>query len=244
MAIFRTVFWWISFWGVMFLTLPLFVPLILFKILKLEKISRRYVFLISKIWSRWVVFLTGSRVEITGASNIPNDNRYCVVANHQGSFDIPVIMSIIPSNLGFIAKKELKYLPVFGWWMSAIGVIFLDRSNRRQALKTIEAGAKKVAEGYPMVIFPEGTRSKGGAVAEFKKGSLKLALKSQTKILPISIDGTYKALEANGFLIKPALIKIRVHPVIELKNITDIDRDMLAQKLQTTISSCVNKETE
>ncbi len=239
MAILRTVLWWSSFWIGLFFTLPLFAPVAFYSLIKRDDLKKRYVVSASRKWAKVVLFLAGAKIDVKGLENIPQDGKYCIVANHQGSFDIPLIMSVFTSSVGFIAKKELKMLPVFGWWMQVIGCIFLDRSNRRHAVEVIDRGAVKIAAGNPMVIFPEGTRSRGGALKEFKKGSLKLALKSRSKIVPVSINGSYKLLEANGYLITPAKVEITIHPEVDLSNVDDKERDEMAHKLKEIVEKCV-----
>lgn len=189
-----------------------------------------------------VIFLTGSRVVVEGAENFPKEKAFCVVSNHQGDFDIPVIMSIVPDCIAFVAKKELKKLPIIGWWMSSIGVVFLDRSSNRKAVATFNAAAKKIKDGHPMVIFPEGTRSKGGPIKSFKKGSLKLAMKANSLIVPITLDGTYKLLEANkGPIVKGHKIRVVVHPPVALSELDQEGKDTLAPQLESQIKSGMNQ---
>ena len=82
--------------------------------------------------------------------------------------------------------------------MTQINCIFMDRDNIRESVRSINEGVELLKSGHSMVIFPEGTRSKGKRVGDFKKGSMKLALKSGVPIVPVTIDGSYKLLEKNN----------------------------------------------
>ncbi|MGM0443198.1 MAG: lysophospholipid acyltransferase family protein [Fibrobacterota bacterium] len=225
----------------MIVSISLFIPLGILSLPGLRSLRRRFVTILGRFWAKMVVTLTGSRVTLHGREHFPQDNRYCLLANHQGIFDIPVLMSAAPWGLAFIAKKELRTMPIIGWWMRAIGVIFLDRSSRRQALEVIRRGGERIHSGTPMVIFPEGTRSRGGAVAPFKKGSLKLAVKNSIPVVPVSISGTYRIFEQNRY-ITPAHITITVHPPVSTENLSRDDMDRLNTELRDTISGAVTAE--
>ncbi len=191
-------------------------------------------------WSRYFIWLTGSKLIIEGEENLPTTHDYCVISNHQGYLDIPTLMSVMPWTLAFVAKKELKKLPIIWWWMSQLGVLFIDRSDRRQAVAIINKGAEHIRSGHPMVIFPEGTRSQGGPVATFKKGSLKMALRSNAKIVPVSIDGTYKVLEANNFKVQGGnQIRVKIHPLVDISTLSDDEKANLAERLQAAITTGV-----
>jgi 1-acyl-sn-glycerol-3-phosphate acyltransferase len=225
---------------IMVLSTLLFPILWILSIPPFKPLKRSFLDWLSPSWLKFAMFLSGSRVTIIGKENIPESKDYCVVSNHQSGFDIPVIFSVIPSVIGFVAKKELKTLPIAGWWMQTIGCIFLDRSNRRQAVEVMEEAAQTVRDFHPMAIFPEGTRSKGGPVAHFKQGALKFGIKANRKILPISLQDTYKIMENKGHKINRVNIVVTIHPAIEVSKLTEDETKLLADTLQKTISSAVS----
>lgn len=167
-----------------------------------SKKREAYIHKVTTQWAKFVMKLSGAKITVIGEENIPKDQTVLFIANHQSNFDIPLIMSSIDVPKGFIAKKELEKWPMISTWMKYINCIFMDRSNLRKSAEAIVEGAKLLKNGYSMVIFPEGTRSKGGPVEDFKAGSFKLATKSKCPIVPVTIDGTYKLLEANKNWIK------------------------------------------
>ena len=146
-----------------------------------------YIYKVTSSWARFILKIAGAKVTVKGEENIPKDDTVLFVSNHQSNFDIPLLMAYINVPKGFIGKKELEY----------IHCVFMDRDNLRKSAEAIVDGIKLLRSGYSMVIFPEGTRSKGKPVDEFKAGSFKLATKSKRAIVPVTINGTYKLLEAN-----------------------------------------------
>lgn len=213
----------------------------LWKITKLEKqgkISEMHNFIneIAQIWGRRLIHRTGSTVHVTGAENIP-DGPVLFVSNHQGNFDIPLLLGFIHKPKSFIAKVELEKIPILSTWMKKIKCIFMDREDPRQALKSIKEGIEILKSGHSMVIFPEGTRSKGNEMAEFKKGSLRLATKSKVPIVPITINGSYNILETNKGIIKPATVHITVSSPIYTDHLTKEEENQLTDQVYNTIKS-------
>lgn len=164
-------------------------------------------------WGRVVLRATGSTVKVSGAENVP-DGQVIVMGNHQSYFDIMLMLGYINKPLSFIAKKELARLPLISQWMRHLGCLFLDRSQVRQATAVFQQAVEKVQKGWSMVIFPEGTRSHSADMAAFKKGSMKLPMRANVPIVPVSIDGTYKVFEGNGKRIGPARINLVISPPI------------------------------
>jgi 1-acyl-sn-glycerol-3-phosphate acyltransferase len=186
-----------------------------------------------------MIGITGSTVEVRGLENVPQDRAVLVVCNHQSNFDIPVVMGYLNKPVGFISKAEIKKLPLVADWMELMNCVFMDRSDRRQSLQAIRDGIQLLKDGHSLVIFPEGTRSKGKEIGEFKTGSFHLAVKSGVPILPVTVNGTYNILEANGNRVKPAHVTLTVSEPIyeeqykdmELKELAAYTRDVIASKL-------------
>ena len=113
------------------------------------------------------------------------------VCNHQSNLDIPVIVSALHMDVGFVAKKEMKSWPFFNIWMRKSKCVFLNRENPREGIKDIKEAVKIIKEGYPIVIFPEGERTLDGEILRFKKGSFKLATETNGIIIPLTLKGTF-----------------------------------------------------
>ncbi len=179
---------------------------------------------------------TGSTIDILDLEKIPA-GPVLFVSNHQSNFDIPLIMGFVNKPKSYIAKIELANLPLISSWMKVGKCVFIDRNNPRQSLKTINEGIEILKSGHSMVIFPEGTRSKGPTMQDFKKGSLRLATKAGVPIVPVTISGSYNIMEANNGKIKPANVKITVGDPIYTKGLTKEEENGLSDKVYEIIKS-------
>lgn len=193
--------------------------------------STKYV----KEWAKERVADSGSTINIKGLENIPDQNGILFMSNHQSNFDILLLLAELPVQHGFVAKVELDHIPFFSRWMRCIHCLFMDRNDMKQSAQTIIDGIKQLKAGINMVIFPEGTRSKGAPVGEFKAGSFKLATKSKAPIVPVTIDGTYKVMEGNKNKIKPAEINLIIHEPIYTDKFTKEEIAELPEKVRSII---------
>ena len=191
-----------------------------------------------RLWAKTLVDIVGGRVTVNGADNLPK-GAVVFVANHQGSFDIPVLIAFIPKPFGFISKIEVLKIPIVGGWMRVMNCVFMDRSSRAKSTLAIGEGVEVLKAGHSLVIFPEGTRSKGGPVQTFKAGSVRLAIDAEVPIVPIAIDGTADMLEKNKFFMTPADVTITILPPIPVEKIKTMESKELAGYVQALISPYV-----
>ncbi len=234
----KTLLWYIFFWIYLVFAMPLSMVLPLLHLLNRKGLYDPYVKLITKGWARHILAVAGARIKIDGLENIPLTNRrICLISNHQGGFDIPILIAAIPFTFGFVAKKELAFIPLLNLWMKGINCITINRSRPRDAVDVISRGAENIRNEYPMVIFPEGTRSQGSSMKQFKGGSIKLALRAEATIIPITIDGSYLLKEANNGLITPAKVRVIIHKPVETAGLTREDAAELPEILHDIIES-------
>ncbi|NMA83055.1 MAG: 1-acyl-sn-glycerol-3-phosphate acyltransferase [Epulopiscium sp.] len=191
-------------------------------------------------WCRHLINLTRGQVQVEGLEYLPNHSNILFVSNHQSYFDILLIFGFIPGKKIFIGKIETKKVPILRTWMRLSHCIFMDRKDVRQSLKSILQGIEYIQQGLPVVIFPEGTRSQSATINPFKAGSMKLATKSNATIVPITLDGSYQFFEEHR-RIKPAHVKVVIHPPIETVDLTSEQVKTLAQDLQIQIESKIQK---
>lgn len=163
------------------------------------KVQRKVTIAIIRVAARFVMFFAGQRVEVIGIEKVPTDKAVLFVGNHNSIFDIPAFYGYTPVPAGFIAKKEVKKIPVLSWWMHCIGCIYIDRSSPRAGLKAIQQGIERIKGGESVFVFPEGTRSKTGEMRPFKPGSLRLAEKTGCPIVPVAMTNTGKLFEGNHY---------------------------------------------
>lgn len=191
-------------------------------------------------WARYTIHnALGMNVTIKGKENIPNV-PCCYIGNHTSILDIPILIDSVGKCMGFVAKKEMVKAPVLGYWMSKYNCVPLDRENAREAIKVIRKGSENIKKGYSMAIFPEGTRSKNGELMEFKKGSLKLATMAKAPIVPVTIDGAYRAFEIDRKF-KPIDITITFSEPIYTENLSREEEKSLMEKVRSEIAKNLEK---
>lgn len=188
-------------------------------------------------WGDKLTKSIGIDIKRYGTENLPDKGPVVFMANHQGYADILALCAAIDTvQFGFIAKKDLAKIPLYGKWMDRIRSVMMDRDNPKESLKAITKGISYLKKGYSLVIFPEGTRSKGGPMIDFKQGSMKLATKAKAPIIPISIDGSYKIYEERG-IISPGVIKVKFHTPIKTADMSKEDEKHLNDKVHNIISN-------
>lgn len=192
---------------------------------------------ITTFWGKMLCFLGGANVTVEDHSGIQSNETILLVSNHQGDFDIPVLLAYAPNRIGFVAKKELAHIPLVSRWMALMGCIFLDREDRRKQVKQIRQTVDQLKQGLSMVIFPEGTRSRGGPMKDFAAGSLSIAEKAGVPILPVTLVDTYKLLPKGAKLFPGAKVKIILHPLIQTTDLSKEEKAELHIRVQNIVQS-------
>lgn len=190
-----------------------------------------------KFWASTILKISGTKVIVEGTPPIKIDENdsFIYVANHSSYFDIPILFSAIDDDVRIIYKKQLEKLPVFGQFLRLSHFLAIDRENPREAVKTIKEVAEIIKKGASVFIFPEGTRTKDGNVAKFKRGALKIAEKSGKKIIPISISGS-KNIVVDKYFITSQTIHFKYSEAIELKSTyTREESEEMIENLRKTI---------
>ena len=192
------------------------------------------------IWSDKVAKHFKTNIKVINPENLPEEGPCVYVSNHQSYADILVLLNVIKHQTGFIAKEELASIPVFSKWILRIGSLFILRGDARESLKTISEGVDMIKDGYSLVIFPEGTRSRGGQMGEIKPGSLKLATKAKTVVVPLTINGSYKMYEEPGQITKNVTIEITVHKPVDTSQMDRKELAGLSEVLEETIKNALH----
>ncbi len=187
-----------------------------------------------RVWALAMLRYAGVTVEARGLENMPK-GPVLILPNHQSDWDIPVVLSYV-HPCGLLAKKELAHIPLAGKWMDLLGCIYIDRSDIRQSVRALQDAGKVLDTGRSFVIFPEGTRSKSDEIGEFKDGAFRVAIKKKIPIVPVSIDGTYRIMEANrGSLIRPARVKVTILPPIDTAALSKEEQKHLGSEIRNRI---------
>jgi 1-acyl-sn-glycerol-3-phosphate acyltransferase len=236
----RTIIWFIWFWVSLIFTLPF---LLWTKLLDKQGREEQRIKVVNKtasLWSSAVVNLSGAKVTVEGLENLP-EGPVVFIGNHQGNFDIPILISFIDKPKAFIAKIETLKLPIVSFWMRQMKCVFMDRNNIRQSITAINQGVQYLKEGYSMVIFPEGTRSGGVEMGEFKAGSFKLATKSGVPIVPVAINGSYNIMGKKSLIVKPAEVSVKILKPIETANLSKEELKNLHDRVYEEIKAVINE---
>ena len=200
------------------------------------RVSAARVQAIPRAWGRITCRASGVPVTISGLEKLEAGRPYIFAGNHQSQFDIFALQGYLDHDFRWMAKKELFKIPFFGWGMRLAGYIPVDRTRGRQAIKSLEAAARRIADGTSVIIFPEGTRSRDGALHSFKAGGMVLAIKSGVPLVPMAISGSYHVLPKGKLLARSGRINIRLGDPIETKNYNLKQKKELAERLRGEVA--------
>jgi len=231
----RTAFFFFTFWTTLILSIVLFIPYYFLKLVGAKSSVKQFVYFMSTAWTRLILAVNGVSYTAHNKENIPKvKSNLVVVSNHQGNFDIPIYISCLPFSVGFIAKDELKKLPIIGIWMNALDCIFINRKRLRESSKKIYERIHQ-KDKNPIFIFPEGTRSKGPQMGPFKPGSLKLLFNAGVDVLPVTISGSFKCMELHHN-VRSDHVELFYHPVLHSSEYHPDDFETFNKDLQQIIA--------
>ncbi len=195
----------------------------------------------SRIWAWAILKIAGVRVNVRGLERLDPNRRYIFIANHQSYLDIPILVQSLPRfELRWIAKKQLGYVPFFGWALWASGHILVERSDRASAMAGFRRAKERIADGVSLVIFPEGTRSSGGNTLPFKRGGFLLAAQTKTPIVPVTIDGSWTVLPRQDWRLKSGDIEVIIDEPMSIDKRHGKGLDALAEEVRDRIESHCN----
>ena len=178
---------------------------------------------------------------VTGEENIPQSGAFMVYSNHQSYADILAMIHLFKDRcqMGYVAKDEWRKVKTLANAIEYTRSVFLVRGDSREAIKSIREVAELLKNGFSLVIFPEGTRSKGHEMREFKHGAFKFAEKGKVPILPVTLDGGYRLYEEKGTW-QPATVKITVHPLVHIEQMSKAEQKEAADEIEKTIKSALD----
>jgi 1-acyl-sn-glycerol-3-phosphate acyltransferase len=183
-----------------------------------------------RMWAKPSYWASLSNLTVTGKEDIDTTKSYIIVANHVSQFDILLVYGWTPLDIKWVMKKEMRKVPFLGMACAAMGHIFIDRSDRGQALRALESFKATMEPGTSVMFFPEGTRSDGKTLLPFKKGAFLMAKDLDLPILPITILGTEKILPNGSVKLTLGRSEIIYHPPIEIEYVRSLNVKELASK--------------
>ena len=179
-------------------------------------------------WCRGICRISGVTLVVHNAERMSEREGHVYIANHVSWYDIFALASIIP-RYTWIAKAELRKLPLFGRAAEAAGIVFIDRDNRKAAFEAYRYAAEDVKRGRSVIICPEGTRGRDYHLRPFKKGPFVLAIASQTAVIPTLIYGTREVMRKGSFIIRPGVVNIHFLEPVPTAGYTYEDRTKLME---------------
>ena len=212
-------------------TVALGLPAILFGMLSRFDLVRS----VTVLWGRAVLWTLGIEVTVAGAQHCPAGPAV-YAANHASVLDIPILYAHLPVDFRIIHKRSLYLVPVMGLYLYATGHIGIDRGNAFRAHKGLQRAAARVRDGGSnLVVFPEGTRSRGGEVGPFKRGLFALALEAEVPVVPLSLIGV-KLVGRGGLDVHAGTVRLLVHPPIPTAGRGQEQAATLAEEVRTVVT--------
>jgi 1-acyl-sn-glycerol-3-phosphate acyltransferase len=220
-------------------TAAIIIPLALLLVLSSPFSSWRWLYRIANWWGLSAVYgmkwICGVHWRITGAEYLPTDGRKVIVlSKHQSTWETLAFLALSPRPLCYVYKKELHWIPFFGWAIGSMKMIHIDRSQRNAAFKkVVEQGQHVMKENRWVIMFPEGTRIARGKVGAYKTGGTRLACETGAEIIPIAVSSA-KCWPKGSFIKYPGVIDISIG-----RSIASVDHtpESLMQEVQTCIES-------
>ncbi len=193
------------------------------------------------LWGvRLGLWLAGIRYRVEGAEHIQRHRAAVYCVNHTSNLEPPILFVVLRElfpRLRILYKAELRKLPVLGRGFEMAGWVAVERGNPEQSLPAVDAAARALAAGASFLIFPEGTRSRGGELLPFKKGGFVMAIKAQAPVIPVGISGARAAMRKGSPIIRPVTVSVRIGEPIETRGLTLADREWLAATARARVAA-------
>lgn len=184
-----------------------------------------------------------TKLYATGLEFIDPKETYIFMSNHESWMDIPAIFGAVPHSLRMVSKAGLMKVPIFGQAMTKAGFIAIDRQDRHKAIRQLDEAKERLIDGISIWLAPEGTRSRDGSIAPFKKGGFHVAKGLGKPIVPVFIEGAAQVMPSDGLMIIPNRgitvhfckpVDIAMVETLSLSELVDKVRDAIIAKKEET----------
>jgi len=186
----------------------------------------------SKVWGIGMTAGMGIRVRTRFARPIQEGKPVVFAINHQVALDIPAVGSAIPVPFGWVAKAELKRVPFLGAAIGSSPSVFIDRSHPKRSVETMQLAGERIRDGLSVAIFPEGSRSHGPRLGEFKRGAFLLAIEAQVPVIPVTVVNAYRLFNEKTKTARPGVMDIIVGEPIDITGWTRKDIPELMERVR------------
>ncbi|MDB4900148.1 MAG: acyltransferase [Gemmatimonadetes bacterium] len=194
-----------------------------------------------RTWARSLCLAAGAKVVVHGAEHIARDRGSVYASNHVSWFDVFAIASKLP-HYTFVAKTELRRIPIFGWGAEGAGVVFLERENRKSAFQAYEKVAAKIKVGLDVIVFPEGTRGADYSLRPFKKGPFVLAIAAGAPVVPIVVYGAREVMAKGAWRIRPGTVHLHLLEPVPTTGYDYDHRHELMNVVRQRMADCLRDE--
>jgi 1-acyl-sn-glycerol-3-phosphate acyltransferase len=195
---------------------------------------------VPRLWSSLVLWAAGVKVRVHGLENLKSGEPHIFASNHVSWFDVPALAKILP-RYKFVAKAELFKVPIFGSGMRSVGMIEIQRDNRKAAFGAYELAAEKIRSGNSVVVFPEGTRGRAYPLRPFKKGPFVLAIAAGVPIVPIIVHGTIEIMQKGSLWVHPGTIDVHLLEPVSTTGVDYDHREALMQTVRTRMAEAMSR---
>ena len=196
----------------------------------------------SRFFIRLGLRLVGVRVEVRGLEHL-DPGQTCIFApNHQSMIEVPLLITFLGRNPAYLAKKEVFRYPIFGYGISLMGVVPVDRSNSVAAIESARLATEKLRAGKDYVVYPEGTRSPDGRMLPFKKGAFMMAIEAGVPVVPVSISGSSTIMPKGEVKIFPSTIYLTIHEPISTAAYSRANISELVARTEAKVRSGLSDE--
>lgn len=185
----------------------------------------------AKAWAVSSLSLVGVSIKRIGALPTPLPDPCVFVSNHQSALDIMVLAVAIPRNFGFVAKASVSRMPVIGAVLRSSPSVFVDVSNPKRTLASVEEAVRRIREGNSVAIYPEGQRTWSTNTRPFKKRAFMLAAQAGVPVVPVTIFNAHLCVDEQRKLVAPGTVYVRIDAPIEVK---DDSRNSIREAIESS----------
>lgn len=187
-------------------------------------------------WSRMIARTALLDVRVHGAEHLRAGESYVFLSTHQSWMDIPVMLGYLPAQLRIAAKREVFHIPFLGWHMQRSGQIPINRGSTAESIESLRRAARLLGGGVSAFLFPEGTRTRDGSLQPLKKGGFRLALESGLAVVPVTINGTRRAMPRGSMVLRAGPVEMHLGTPIPTTGLDDSDLPALMQRVRDAMT--------
>jgi 1-acyl-sn-glycerol-3-phosphate acyltransferase len=191
-----------------------------------------------RLWARALLISAGVRLKVHNRERAGDGSPHIFLANHVSWYDIPALGSFLP-RAKFVAKAELFKVWILGGAMRAVGMVPIERQNRKAAFGAYDEASRRIREGNSVIVFPEGSRGYEYPLRPFKKGPFVLAIDAGAPIVPVLIHGTREVASKGRVLLRPGRVDVHLLEPVSVEGYGYDDRDALAEKVRSRIADAL-----